>query len=503
MNGKFVCYKTKAELSFPPAAYLRVWLLLHIEKLFGKSHNTNMDIPRFEDTITAVSTPPGRAGIGIVRLSGPDALAIVDKHFQPARRDRALCQLRSFTTCYGHLIDGARVVDEVIVTVMRAPHTYTTQDVVEINCHGGIVPVRTALRLMLDAGARLADPGEFTKRAYYFGRIDLAQAEAVADEINAQTEESQAAAISQLSGQLSDEVNSFRENIISLLVQIEASIDFSEHDIELVSRDEISHHVLMLREQISRLLDTAARGRSLRDGVMVAIVGRPNVGKSSLLNALLRANRAIVTHIPGTTRDVVEDEMTLAGVPIRLADTAGIRETQDVIEAEGVNRSRQAIARADLALAVVDGSQPLHPDDLALLAGLDATRSIVVMNKEDLPAGTSADSVAACTSAPVVWLSAQVGTHIQDLEQMIASSVSNGAGSVNGQTVVTNVRHEQALQQADKGLSDAAKAIELGQSVEFVASDLRASLDSLDEIIGKCLPEEIINRIFERFCIGK
>ncbi len=462
-----------------------------------------MDIARFEDTIAAISTPPGRSGIGIVRLSGPQAIEIGNKVFRPANPKRDPLNQASFRTCYGHVLDGEHIVDEVIFTVMRAPHTYTTQDVVEINCHGGIVPLRRTLELVIAKGARLADAGEFTKRAYYFGRIDLAQAEAVADVINAQTEESRKAAMAQLAGRLSEEINSFRDDIISLLVRIEASIDFSDQDIEMIAGEEVAQAIAGLREQIGALLSTAEQGRILREGLKVTIVGRPNVGKSSLLNALLRASRAIVTEVPGTTRDVVEDSLNINGIAVTLADTAGLRDTDNVVETEGVNRSRQAMAEADLVLLVMDSSEPLRDEDVKLVEQLPAASGIVVMNKEDLAAVADIGRIATATSAPIVWISALEGTHIQDLEQAISSAVWEGRAGGGEQTIVTNVRHKVALQEADAALARAAEAAGAGYSEEFIAADLREALASLDEIVGKCLPADIINRIFAEFCIGK
>ncbi len=461
-----------------------------------------MDLARFQDTIVAISTPPGRSGIGIVRLSGPQALQLAAQVFRPANPQRSPLTQRSFATCYGHVLDGEHIVDEVILTVMRVPHTYTTQDVVEINCHGGIVPLRRTLELVIAGGARLADPGEFTKRAYYFGRIDLAQAEAVADVINAQTEQSRRAAITQLAGQLSAAINTFRENIISLLVRIEAAIDFSDQDIETIAASDIAQGIASLRKQIGALLATAEHGRILREGLKVAIVGRPNVGKSSLLNALLRTDRAIVTTVPGTTRDVIEDALNINGIAVTLADTAGLCDTDNIVEAESVSRSRQAMAAADLVLLVIDSSEPLHPDDLKLLAQLPAC-GIVVMNKEDLPTRADAGQVAEATSASLVWVSAREGTHLQDLEQAISATVWEGRTGDTEQTIVTNVRHKVALERAAAALAAAAEAAATGYSEEFIAADLREALAALDEIVGKCLPEEIINRIFAEFCIGK
>ncbi|MFP3904612.1 MAG: tRNA uridine-5-carboxymethylaminomethyl(34) synthesis GTPase MnmE, partial [Armatimonadota bacterium] len=351
--------------------------------------------------------------------------------------------------------------------------------------------------------ARLADPGEFTKRAYYFGRIDLAQAEAVADIINARTEESQKAAVQQLSGQLSEEINDFRQAILDLLSQIEASIDFIDQDIEIISADEIATNIGDLIAEVNELLDTAGRGQALREGLRVAIVGRPNVGKSSLLNALVNDARAIVTEVPGTTRDVIEDTLDIEGIPVTLADTAGLRDTEDAIEAQGVERAENVMAQADLVLLVIDTARALTDYDRRLLRRLSPQRGIVVMNKEDLPTAVQSGEVEQLTDAPTVWVSAKEGTHLQELEKAVASTVWEGKTGGSGETIVTNVRHKNALQRAAEALRRAEDACEEGYSEEFIASDLREALHALGEIVGKFLPEELLDTIFSRFCIGK
>ncbi len=462
-----------------------------------------MNPARFEDTIVAVSTPPGRGGIGIVRLSGPRAVTVAASVFRPANTARDPLTQRSFTTCFGHVFDGEHVIDEAILTVMRAPHTYTTQDVAEINCHGGIAPVRRTLELCLHAGARVADPGEFTMRAYYYGRIDLAQAEAVADIVNATTEAGRQAAVAQLGGALSGRIDQFRQRIIDLLVEVEASIDFVDQDIELVESAEVAARTRAVIADIDELLSTAQRGRVLREGLRVTIAGRPNVGKSSLLNALLRANRAIVTEVPGTTRDVIEDLLTIGGLPVLLSDTAGVRDTDSPVEAEGVLRSRQAMATADMVLLVIDSSEPLAEEDRQLLAALDGRPHVVVMNKEDLPTLVDAGEVAQLTSADTVWVSAREGTHIQELEEAVSAAVWQGEAGAAEHVILTNARHQQALEHSREGLVRAAEGAAEGRYIEFVAADLHDALAALDDILGKTPAEDIINRIFEQFCIGK
>lgn len=462
-----------------------------------------MDPNRFEDTIVAVSTPPGRGGIGIVRLSGAEAVRIAAAVFRPANRARNPLSQPSFTTCFGHVLDGEQVVDEAILTVMRAPHTYTTQDVTEINCHGGIAPVRRTLELCLAAGARVADPGEFTMRAYYYGRIDLAQAEAVADIVNATTEAGRRAAVAQLGGALSSHIEQFRRRVIDLLAEVEASIDFSDEDIDPAGVSEVGARADGLIDEIDELLSTADRGRLVREGLRVTIAGRPNVGKSSLLNALLRAGRAIVTDVPGTTRDVVEDTLVIGGVSVVLSDTAGVRDTDSPIEAEGVLRSRQAMAAADLVLLVIDGSERLTQQDRQLLTGLDARAHVVVMNKEDLPPLVDAAEIASLTSAPCIRVSAREGTHIRQLEEAVTAAVWEGEVGAGEHIILTNARHEQALKRSREGLARAARGATDGHYVEFIAADLRDALAALDEIVGKTPAEDIIGRIFQQFCIGK
>lgn len=462
-----------------------------------------MEIHEFDDPIAAISTPLGRSGIGIVRLTGPEALQVADSVFVPANPDRSPVKQETFTTCYGKVMDGDEIVDEAILTVMRAPRTYTTQDVVEINCHGGIVPLRRTLDLVLEHGARLADPGEFTKRAYYFGRIDLAQAEAVADIINARTEQSQKAAMRQLTGRLSEQINAFREKILELLSQIEASIDFVDQDIDIIAPAQVGAAIDDLLQQVNDLLQTAKGGRALREGLDVAIVGRPNVGKSSLLNALVNDARAIVTDVPGTTRDVVEETIDIEGIPVTLADTAGLRDTGNAIEAAGVTRAEDAMERADLVILVIDTAQPLTDYDCRLLEELSADRGIVALNKEDLATVVDTGAIERYTDAPTVWISAKESTHLQELRQTIAATVWEGKTGGSGETIVTNVRHTRALEGAAEALNRAREACREGYSEEFIAADLREALHSLDAIVGKFMPEEVLDSIFERFCIGK
>ncbi|NSW54658.1 MAG: tRNA uridine-5-carboxymethylaminomethyl(34) synthesis GTPase MnmE [Armatimonadetes bacterium] len=463
-----------------------------------------MELHGFEDTIAAIATPPGVSGIGIVRVSGPEALVIADRIFRPATPGKIPSRLRTFSTRYGHIIDAdGAVVDEVILTVMRAPRTYTTQDVVEINCHGGVIPVRKTLELVLSCGARLADPGEFTKRAFYFGRIDLAQAEAVADLVNARTDEARRAAVDQLQGRFSQSVNAMRETIIDLLAALEAALDYGDEGLDLLTPEQITAACDDLERQLSELIASADLGRPLREGVRAAIVGRPNVGKSSLLNALLGQERAIVTPIPGTTRDVVEDSINVAGVTLTLSDTAGLRATHDPVETAGVARARAEIDRADLVLLVMDGSEPLSEADLELFATVPQSSTILVVNKDDLPAGIEKDALERWGSRPVVWVSAERGTGLDALKSAISDMIWSGRSLQSSGVIVTNLRHKLALERARDAVAAGRKAVSDGLTEEYVASDLRQALDALADIVGLTLSTEIINRVFENFCIGK
>jgi len=455
----------------------------------------------FDDTIAAVSTPPGQSGIGIVRLSGPDALSIADRLFRPSGEGCAPSEQASFTTCHGHVVDGEARVDEVLLTVMRAPRTYTTQDVVEVNCHGGIVPIRRTLELALREGARLADPGEFTKRAYYHGRIDLAQAEAVADVINAQTDAAHRAAQHHLAGALSGKIAELRDRLVDVAAVLEASIDFVEDDIDTLDRGELRSRIEGLEQDMRRMLASAQAGRALREGLQVAIAGRPNVGKSSLMNALLNEDRVIVAPQPGTTRDVVEETVNMGGFPVTLADTAGLRDSCDAVERAGVDRARDCIDRADVVLLVLDGSEPMRPEDLALLSDLASPKTLLVINKLDLPRRVSTEDLP--DGAEAVSVSALTGQSLEELRQAVVGRVWTGDGPPAAEVIVTNVRHQQAVQRAADALAECLQAEAEGAYDEILAEFLRRALNALGEITGDTAPEDVINHIFATFCIGK
>jgi tRNA modification GTPase len=464
------------------------------------------------DTIAAISTPLGEGGIGIVRLSGRDAVSIVSKLFSSAR-NRRMEKIESHKLVHGFIKDPSTsaAVDEVLVTVMKAPHTYTREDVVEINCHGGLFPLRKVLELTLNYGARLAEPGEFTKRAFLNGRINLSQAEAVIDLINAKTEESARIALEQLSGGLSERIISLRDIISSICAHIEAYIDFPEEEIEKASLDGMLKEIKNARDDLSVLSGTFEEGRFFREGLKVAIVGRPNVGKSSLLNAFLKRDRAIVTDTPGTTRDILEEYLNIKGLPVRIMDTAGIRETHEMAEKEGVARSLKAIADADIVIGIIDGTSALHDEDLVVLDKIKDGTTVIAINKSDLPStGDDLEMRLREYSLDIVRISARTGAGLGELKDRIINSVSGRRRSGEGRfsyenngAIITNVRHKAAIDSAVGALDRAADNLKSALPLEVVAVEMRDALDKLGGIVGVVTTDDILNRIFSEFCIGK
>jgi len=480
-----------------------------------------------EDTIVAISTPMGEGGIGIVRLSGREAIPIVTGLFVPKRK-KNLAGVKTFTTHYGHIYDRGRLVEEVLVSVMRAPYTYTREDVVEIHCHGGIVPLRKVLQLCLREGARLAEPGEFTLRAFVNGRIDLVQAEAVCDIIRARTGAALNFALHQLEGQLSRTINGIREEIVDFLAHIEACLDYPEEEIPDLSREEIAKKIDSVLSGIRDLLSSAESGKIIRDGLRTAIVGKPNVGKSSLLNAFLDEEKAIVTPIPGTTRDVVEDMVNILGIPMKIMDTAGIRHARDEIEMAGMERTRKSIELSDLVLFVIDLSLPLSEEDGRIMENLLGKRTIIVANKCDLPHRVSEKEIrelwasSLCRAMPennspkyslnnpsifldppLIRVSATERVGMKDLQELIYHLFIKGEVSISDADLITNVRHRDALVRTEESLERAVEASRRGDPEEFIALNLRQALDALGEIVGETATEDILNRIFSRFCVGK
>ncbi len=458
-----------------------------------------------EDTISAIATAPGEGGIGIVRMSGSDAVAVADKIFRGINGKRA-SDIKSFQAAYGYIIDTQTMatVDEVLILVMLAPRSYTRENVVEIHCHGGAVPLQRILSLTLKHGARLAEPGEFTKRAFLNGRLDLTQAEAVIDIIRAKTDSSLKMAVGQLSGLLSGTIRNLRDDILAMIAHLEAAIDFPEEDIEEMAIDEVSGKVRQTIASIDRLLATAQTGRILREGLKTVIIGKPNVGKSSLLNALLREKRAIVTDIPGTTRDIIEEYVNIRGIPLKIVDTAGIRETNDVVEKIGVERAREVMAEADLILVLLDASRQLSEEDREVLSALQERKAIVLVNKSDLPQQLEMDKVLKYAAGKkVLYISAAQGTGLEELEQFIVDLVYSGQVQQGEGAWVNNVRQARLLEQAKCHLEEVLAATGSGMPPDCLVIDLRGAWDKLGEITGDTVGEDIINEIFTRFCIGK
>jgi tRNA modification GTPase len=454
-----------------------------------------------QDTICAISTPPGEGGIGIIRVSGKEAIPIASSLFKP-RGHKLLSAEPTHTLQYGHIVDPEtdETVDEALVSVMRAPATYTREDVVEINCHGGMMPLSRTVALLVAAGARQAEPGEFTKRAFLNGRIDLSQAEAVMDIIRAKTDLAHKAANEQLLGGLSLEIAALRDKLISITASVEAVIDFPEEDIQTGTGLPVEEDVSRVINGIDAMLSTVTCGRILRDGFATAIVGRPNVGKSSLLNALLRQNRAIVTDVPGTTRDVLEEYLNVSGVPLRILDTAGIRLSHDIVEQEGVRRTIAAIESADIVLVVLDGSRDLTTEDRRVIEEVRAKLAIAVINKADLPRKLETLD----QPETQVMISCRTGSGLDDLRRSLSALVMNGTAASRGEHPWTvNQRHKTALEQSRESLQKALESIKSGLSPEFIALDLRSALDELGIIIGATYTEDILERIFNDFCIGK
>ncbi|WP_288186202.1 tRNA uridine-5-carboxymethylaminomethyl(34) synthesis GTPase MnmE [uncultured Sporomusa sp.] len=458
-----------------------------------------------DDTISAIATAIGEGGIGIIRISGSKAMAIAGKLFI-SKSGKTVDSLLSHQVMYGHIIDPAsgETVDEAILLSMRAPRSYTCEDVVEIHCHGGPVPLKRILDLTLVQGARLAEPGEFTKRAFLNGRLDLAQAEAVIDIIRSKTDASLKVAVGNLSGQLSEQVRALRHAVLRMIAQLEAAIDFPEEDIEEAAAADVAQLIAEAKSRLTTLLATAQTGRILREGLATVIIGKPNVGKSSLLNALLREKRAIVTDIPGTTRDIIEEYVNIGGIPLKIIDTAGIRDTADVVEKIGVERAKALVEQADLILLLLDSSAPLSPEDRAVLELLSGKQAIVLINKSDLPARLETEEVEKYTGGRLVLkISVAREEGLAALEQAIVDMVYGGQVSPGEAAFVNNVRHSAALRAALERLNDAEATIEAGMPSDCIVVDLREAWEKLGEVTGDTVGEDIIDQIFTQFCIGK
>ncbi|MCA1042203.1 tRNA uridine-5-carboxymethylaminomethyl(34) synthesis GTPase MnmE [Bacillus infantis] len=458
------------------------------------------------DTIAAISTPMGEGAIAIVRLSGDEAFSIADKLYRGVGGKR-ISDAASHTIHYGHIIDPktSEVAEEVMVSVMKGPKTFTKEDVVEINCHGGIVSVNRVLQLVLNHGARLAEPGEFTKRAFLNGRIDLSQAEAVMDLIRAKTDRAMNVALGQMEGRLSNLVKRLRQEILETLAHIEVNIDYPEYD----DVEEMTHQLLLekagfVKGEIEKLLKTSQQGKILREGLSTVIVGRPNVGKSSLLNSLVHENKAIVTDIPGTTRDVIEEYVNVRGVPLRLLDTAGIRETEDIVERIGVERSRQVLKEADLILLVVNYSDELTQEDENLFKVVEDMDVIVIVNKTDLPQKIDMERVRELSAKHrLVTTSLLEDQGVDELEESISSLFFAGGIEAGDMTYVSNTRHIALLNQALNSIEEALNGVDFGTPIDIIQIDLTRTWELLGEIIGESVHDSLIDQLFSQFCLGK
>ena len=458
-----------------------------------------------EDTIAAIATAYGEGGIGIVRISGPNTYDILKKIFVPRNRKQDW-KMENRKMTYGHIMDpkDGQVVDEVLSVFMKEPHTYTKEDVAEINCHGSMVSLRKTLELVLRNGARLAEPGEFTKRAFLNGRLDLSQAEAVIDLIKAKTDKSFDVAMGQLEGVLSEEVGKIRASLLDLLVNVTVNIDYPDEDIEELTYEKMEDEISQISNMIEKLLSTADSGRLIREGLNVAIIGKPNVGKSSLMNELLKETRAIVTEIPGTTRDTIEEVLNIRNIPVRLIDTAGIRETDDKIEKIGIEKSKKSFNEADLILFVLDVSRELSEEDQEIIHYIGDRKAIVLINKIDLEKKWDLTFLKEqMPNASVIETSLKDRFGVEKVEEEIVNMVYSGSVRQNDSLMVTNVRHKNLLEQAKSSLADAQSMTAAREAMDFIEVDLKCAYDFLGEITGETVSDDIINEVFSRFCLGK
>jgi len=456
-----------------------------------------------DDTIAAIATAPGEGGIGIIRISGEKSLQVANSIFKSIS-GKKIEEYNTRTLIYGHIVDNDKVIDEVLVAFMKGPNSYTTEDVIEINCHGGFISVKKILELILSKDVRLADQGEFTKRAFLNGRIDLAQAEAIIDVINAKTDMAHTVAQSQLEGSLSKKIKDLRFNVTEILAQITVSLDFPDEDVEHITYNTLKEKTIALQKEINKLYDTSESGKILRDGLKTVIVGKPNVGKSSLLNAILGENRAIVTDIPGTTRDVIEEFVNIKGIPLKIVDTAGIRETEDVVERIGVEKSREFFSAADLSIVVLDSSRSLDPEDIEILESVQPNKTIVLLNKTDLDRVINLDKIKEYIAEEnIIEISALQHEGIEKIHDKIEEMVFAGTVRNSSDLVVTNSRHKDALYKAKQSIEDALNAIESYMPLDFVEVDFKNIWDYLGYINGDTVTEDLLDTIFSNFCIGK
>lgn len=453
-----------------------------------------------EDTIAAISTAQGTGGIGIIRISGEKAFYIADGIFKGKKPFDAI---RSHSITFGKIIDpqNGEKIDEVLISKMKKPNTFTRENIVEINCHGGLTVIRKILELVVKQGARLAEPGEFTKRAFLNGRIDLSQAEAVIDLINSKTFESSKAALSQLEGKLSEKIKAARNRLIELIAHIEVTIDYPEHDIEEITGKMVYDEIKDVRYNLTQIVKDFERGKVIREGVNVVITGRPNVGKSSLLNGLVGKNKAIVTDIPGTTRDIIEEYININGIPVRLIDTAGMRETEDEVERIGVERAERALEHADLVLMLLDSSEGINEEDFKILGKIGDTRAIILLNKVDM--GNKINGSLLPSEIKKIRISVKEGIGMDELEEAIIGLIIKGGINTGNEVLVTNIRHKSLIDKAISDINEACGSYECSMPLDCITIDIKNAAESLGQITGESVSEDVMQSIFSKFCIGK
>lgn len=455
------------------------------------------------DTIAAIATAMSNSGIGIVRISGDEALDVADRIFRPKKGSRKVSDMETHTIHYGYVTDGDEVIDEVMLLIMKAPRSYTCEDTIEIDCHGGVLVMKKILETVLKYGARPAEPGEFTKRAFLNGRIDLSQAESVIDVINAQNELALKSSVSQLQGAVLEKIKAIRAVVLHELAFIESALDDPEH-VSLEGYPEQLHEIMSdAHSKVKKLLDSSDNGKMLKEGINTAIVGKPNAGKSSLLNILVGEERAIVTEIAGTTRDILQEQIQIGGIGLNVIDTAGIRDTEDIVEKIGVNKSREYIEKADLIIYVVDSSTELDENDQEIIEAIQNKKAIVLLNKSDLDAKTDASVLQTQLSKPILSISAKNNTGIHELETLIEEMFFSGKLSFNDEVYITNIRQKNALAEAQNSLQMVLQSIADGMPEDFFTIDMMNAYEALGTIIGESVGEDLVNEIFSKFCMGK
>ena len=458
---------------------------------------------KITDTIAAISSAAGNSGIGIIRVSGDEAIEVVDKIFRPANKNKKLANVESHTVHYGHIMDGDKTLDQVLVIVMKNPHSYTGEDTVEIDCHGGMLILKKVLDLVLKNGARTAEPGEFTKRAFLNGRIDLSQAEAVMDLINSKNDFALNSSIEQLKGGVSDAIKDIRKDIIYHIAFIESALDDPEH-ISLDGYDEEITKILNENiNKISKLVNSFDNGRIMKEGIKTVILGKPNAGKSSLLNLMLGEDRAIVTDIEGTTRDTLEENINFNGLSLKIIDTAGIRDTEDLVERIGVNKAKEIAKEGDLIIYVVDGSRELDDNDREIIKLINDKQAIILVNKSDMDTVINIDELKKDSNRDVILFSAKNGEGMEQLEEEIRNMFYSGKVTYNDQVYITNARHKEALENALESLKQVKNSVDAGMPEDFYSIDLMDAYTDLGLIIGESVEDDLVNEIFSKFCMGK